>query len=375
MRESLAYKDIRPEQYLPREIVGSKAFNLEYYPGSYEREAIREDVVSYLGEYRLQVPKFHYQLQFSQGEEGLFALRDSFKGEPMVAKGARAIQERSLRGENVSREKAELVGIRRLEDQLRFGKTEDTILWASPPGPKEEGYGDYGFIYKGSLQEKNGVKKITMTAIRVENPNIDQFNFVLSQASGIEFKNKRAEDFLQNPILVEEQIDEKLFDNICKKQFAFLGTDEAQAKFNRIIARLSPLIEEVVDVIQKGNRREKIAAFRALENYTLMLKKGEDIFLKKDKPYVVQNSLSDILPQYNYVPPAAFGSCGGTLQSNNIFSLGQSLSSVLLGGEAIGPDRYGDRKFKCPSCRQTNIRPFNSLLPSCQHCGSTEVAC
>lgn len=41
----------------------------------------------------------------------------------------------------------------------------------------------------------------------------------------------------------------------------------------------------------------------------------------------------------------------------------------------FGKDSFGSRTFHCPECGETNIRPENQLLSSCQHCGSEKVAC
>lgn len=378
MNEQLAYNNASEFKKSPaKESVASKAFNLEYLPRALPRGLIRDDIISYLGEYRLQVPKFHYEYMFSRGESGKFELRDSHQGEAMTEKANRAIWERQSRGERITREKAELDGLRRLEDQLRFAKNGDSVLWASPPGPKEEGYGDYGFIYKGELKEVDGVRKLSMTAIRVESPTVEKFNNALIGLTGDKHTKTFAEEFLEDPRVVRQEVSDKVLDAVLKKEFSFLAEgDVRQQEFDRIIRRLSPIIEDVVDVMQNGTKVDRLAALRSLENYTLRLKEGDDFVQQEGRVYPLRRRLNDILPEYNFVPPVVAGSCGSTgeEQSNNILSIGSSLSSVRLGGD-MSKDIYGDRKFKCPSCSQSNIRPINELIAACQHCGSTEVAC
>jgi hypothetical protein len=46
----------------------------------------------------------------------------------------------------------------------------------------------------------------------------------------------------------------------------------------------------------------------------------------------------------------------------------------LTSENALQYDIYGSREFECPHCHQTNTRPENKLIATCQHCGN-DVRC
>src|SRR6185437_2097466 len=76
-----------------------------------------------------------------------------------------------------------------------------------------------------------------------------------------------------------------------------------------------------------------------------------------------------------YAPPKIAGSCG---LSGELTGSGQSLIIPMEYQQQFGTmqkDKYGERAFNCPSCKKENMRPYNTLLPRCQHCNSTKVAC
>lgn len=363
----------RFENPLPykREVVGSRAFNLEYF--SYSKDAeIRDDIISYLGEYRLKVKKFNYSLIFIRGEDGRYNMADPHRLEPMKVKAQRAILEKKMRGESTRREEAEYDGIGNLEDKITTSQIGDMILWSSPPAPKEEGYGNYGFIYSGEITDLNSLQiRVEMSAIRVEQPTIEQFN-KFKEMTGLGLsKFEKAEDFIRNPFVISSESGSPLLDVILKKCFSFNEDSQKEKKvFNKIMMKLDPLISDLIRIINRGKKQEKIDAFYALENYALELKnryeREEDekvIYIDDIKPRKLQYMIAD----YGYKPPVAHGSCSSTqeVKSNNIFSISSS----------IRHDKYGSRVFTCPSCGQINIRPEDELLSQCQHCGSKDVAC
>jgi hypothetical protein len=61
---------------------------------------------------------------------------------------------------------------------------------------REDGYGDYGFGYVGKL---NG-SVLEMTAIRLEDPQINDFNKATNALWENEYKT--AEDFLETPKVI-----------------------------------------------------------------------------------------------------------------------------------------------------------------------------
>lgn len=77
--------------------------------------------------------------------------------------------------------------------------------------------------------------------------------------------------------------------------------------------------------------------------------------------------------------PTGCGFSGGFGQDNGRV-LGSSrtpsnMSQFRNSENMSGEDKYGKRTFDCPDCHKTNERPYNELLPTCQHCGSSKVAC
>ncbi len=353
---------------MKEKIAGSIAFRLEYQPQVLEKE-IREDVISYLWEYRFSGQKYDYSLSFTDGK-----ITDIHRGESMVVKGERAVEDRKIRGLSTTREEAELVGIKRLEDQLSLLKNEGTIIWASPPGSTEDGYGDYGFLYVGKVRsDDSSNKEITMTAIRVESPTVKGFNEVFSDLLKDKVEAKNPEDFISAPLVLERQMDIGHIEEILHKVFLYEEKTKEKELFKRVLKRLNPLITDFTNFYGKASPEERQKALYALENYALILKAEENVLDKENVIYVSQKqeqSLVAIMPVLGYEPPKVLGSCGSTkTESNNIFGPKTILNSLLE------DDNYGSRAFKCPRCGQVNIRPKNELVSHCQYCGSNEVSC
>lgn len=63
--------------------------------------------------------------------------------------------------------------------------------------------------------------------------------------------------------------------------------------------------------------------------------------------------------------------CNG---GGSAFMVGTSLG-VREATLVYGSDEYGSLAFACPNCRKTNVRSKGQFLSSCQHCGSSDVAC
>ncbi|MCL5970067.1 MAG: hypothetical protein M1450_01000 [Patescibacteria group bacterium] len=356
--------------YKPREILGSKAFNLEYGEGFTDSE-LRADIISYLGEYRFKIQKYNYELEFSGDSLTGFKLRDTHRGEALGVKAERAVEEKKLRGENSAREEAELLGIKHLEDQLRFTKSGTTLVWMSPPGPREDGYGDYGFVYVGEVDKSSSLKtSLSMTAIRVESPTINQFNNTLSDLIEEDINYSEAEDFLQSPFVLKGKGKEDI-ENTLKKHFSFKVDSREREVFDKAIANLNPAINQFVDFVKHGNKEEKLKAFYAIENYALELK---DRYLNKEKAnekivyldeyrkYDNKDDFQGFIYLYgNKKPPVVSGSCGstGSVKSNDVFGNGyQALMKTVFGEE-------NNDKFECPRCKQKADGPVGNQCPNC----------
>lgn len=328
----------------------SDAFRIEYNKNTPD-QVVYDDVVSYLGEYRFSLPKYSYNLKFSEGK-----LRDPNRNDSMEELSQRAIDIKMKEERSFVREKAELRGSQRLNEQLRYAKTGSTIIWASPPGPKDDGYGDYGFVYFGkvdcnNLEEKN----IKMTAMRVENPSIVQFNRTI-QIFGDEKANyNTAEEFLANPYVFHQDLKEGYADAILEKVFSFKPNENEQETFRQIIKKMFPLIWDFIE-------SRSLRGLYSLENYALELKKDYERFEREGNVEITDFSLPkgirDIIGSYDHEPPRVAGSCGSTgnnsIKSSNIFN---SLSSL----NSLSESEW----FTCPKCNYKADGPIGNECPGC----------
>lgn len=366
-----------------REKLGSDAFNLEY-DSLPTRAELKRDIVSYLGEYRLQVQKFDYELSYSRdrNHRGEVTLRDKDKGESMQIKAKRTLESRGLEKKPTHREEAELAGLQSLNDQLRTSQEGDTVIWASPPGPKEQGYGEYGFLFVGKVKEAgNGEKNVKMTAIRVEKPKqtndidpwIFRFGNVVNAATGREDTYGTPEDFLAKPRVIHEDIAARTIDTLLQQSFQFTPDAEAREKMEAIIKRMDPLIEQFIDKMDTGSKSERLKAFYALENYALKLRElgqdnaGETVIYRSTELH--HDDLDQLTIQFGHRPPPVPGSCGNTegRSSGLSFLSGGDAVKNATGGSSES-DQYGPLTFTCTEGHQ-NTRPRGQLITKCQHDG------
>lgn len=371
-------RDRRLLQFQPREIVGSVAFDMEKEK-VYTDVEMRDDLVSYLGEYRLRVQKHDYELTFSYREGEGYRVRDIHRGEAMSVKSKRTLLDRTENGLPVYREMAEDAGIDSLDEQLLYAEDGDMVVWFSPPGPKDQGYGNYGFMFEGSVKVKvltDGMteKHILMTANRIEKPTIAQCNNAFFALTGEDISFINPEGFLANPRVVSGR--EVNVDEVLLKNFSFEVNEEEMLVNTQVIKTINPMIDEFVGVIKSGSREERITAFYALENYALELKerlmrkqeKGEEnvIYMSDYRDY---RYLADILHGYGYRPPIVAGSCGPTgedTRSNDIFADNyKDLMKAIFGDfkEMFGIE--DDEWFVCGACHYKATGPIGNQCPGC----------
>jgi hypothetical protein len=348
-------------------------FRLEYKEKVPDQALINE-IVSYLGEYRFRVPKFNYQLEFSGGR-----IKDPQKKELMLDTAERALSEKISNHKNYSRELAEKRGIESLEHQLNKAEKGDTIFWASPPGPEEEGYGDYGFVFVGRFSGK----ELQMTAVRIDSPKIEQFNEAMRLFTKEKTNYKTAEEFIANPKTIKEQFEEGYADALLNKAFLFKPNKEEQEKFNQIMLKMSPLIRDFVQSAKDPfkSKAEKIKELYSLENYALKLKAdySQPSILKENVVVDFRQipRLADIRGKYGYEPPKVAGSCPSANKSSNLFSKGSFINS-LLNNSLSGEQEW----FHCPNpkCGYVATGPIGNTCPGCgltkeQYAQETGISC
>lgn len=331
----------------PRERVGSDAFNLEYKKET-PKESLYDHIVSYIGEYRLRLQKYNYSLEYSAS-----GFVDPNTGESMLQIAESSIRDKRGRGLPIHREEAELKALGILKNVMPFTRKGDTIFWASPPGPKNEGYGTYGFLFVGKI---SGNQQVNMTAIRVDDPTLEQYSTAMTIFTGAPTSQYSADSVLRDPRILQEDMELSIVDKVLEYVFAYKVDEKEKAKFKRILGKLNPVIEDLIDFVKQGTNEEKLQAFYALENYALQLKAEEELGIVPN--YRVSESIEptrlvDIIDTHGYEPPKVAGSCGSTDSSNSLF--GSSLKKLLkeLGIEVKDcecPDGNPDNHYHCPDC-------------------------
>lgn len=330
----------------------SLAFRHEFYQDAKERQ-IRDDLVSYLGEYRFEVSEYHYRLGIVNG-----ILVDPNTGESMSLKAKKAIGFKKIRGLNVSREEADFAGFINLEKGLSerpFG----TVIWFSPPGPKAEGYGDYGFAFIG---KRNG-NELEMTAIRLEKPAISDFNKATSALWG-EKGYKKAEDLLRQPMVIDISLGKV-------KEFVHgnfeVQDEKSKTVFAKALEKLGGIIEEASLIIKNGTLEQKQKALHTVENLAIELKERLGSLFKENVVFMSDYRMSKLstfmeIDRYTNKPKLVAGSCGSTssknlFSSSNVFSKYSSLSSLLSSEE--------NEWFTCPRCNYKATGPVGDECPKC----------
>jgi predicted RNA-binding Zn-ribbon protein involved in translation (DUF1610 family) len=349
----------------------SIAFSPEFYKSNISDHAIRQDILSYLGEYRFQLPTYPYQIPLSQ--------------EQMKNSCLHAIDIKTQNGLNPTREKAELKGVISLESQLIHAETGDTVLWLSPPGPKNEGYGNYGFIFFGTVLPNESIR---MTAYRVEHgeklPQLEEYKMFLSRLGFDTQSFHNPKDFLKSPIVLKG-INPDLMRNrvVSELEEVFLFHQDPRLFQNYLYAthKLQPFIDEFIRMVHDNATPDELRkAMNSIENMAIKLKEGVIVletqyFQKPDK--IMRLNYQIVMQQYDQKPPMVGGSCGGSSQSNNPFSslniLSRGSLSELLSGSKSLSERYDD--YHCPKCgqeikgelKESDRSTWTKCCPQCGH--------
>lgn len=335
-------------------LTSSNSFRVDHRAEMTSGEMVN-DVETYIYEFRLKAQKKDYDLSLTL-QDGIWRLGDPVRNEPMATKAHRALMDRKLRGKPTHREEAEFAGITFLEQQLANADVGDSIIWFSPPGPEEEGYGDYGFGFTGEVVEDEiGKKTVKMTANRFEKPILEQYKQVFRLFTGADFNAQGADDFLRMPIVIGGGLNKQYIDMIFANIFGFFY-DEAEAiRIDDIYkTRIEHLALEYSLRYPNMSPAERIAAVHAMENIATEAKKyagvGVTIF-SNDAP----RNLNEARSSYDYEPEKVAGSCPVTKSNNpfasSIFSSAESFSN----GEscsACGRSKE-DNHYHCPDCRKS----------------------
>ncbi len=355
----------------------SVGFDLSNYnspiPDNYSQDEIyrrREDnigdnIIRYLGEYRLGVKydEFYYNLE-QDAENGFFLSSSHADPGPILNIYRRAISYKKERGLSVDREVAECLGFQKLQQRLADSPEGTLILWVSPPGPKADGYGDHSFTFIGQVEkDSDGEKRLRVIPYRNVLSLEDHKNYLKCFDEDAQHYTKDT-DFLENPVVIRQSESIQTPDDIV----SFIGeTERFNIEWrNRLIPLVMPLIGGFIQLVrEKASDEDLLKARYAIENFVLA-KKDYLLGINKNPQLVFENQPRVVFERYgNTAPPIVGGSCGASAN-------GETSSTF---NNTVLKDKYGPRTFECPNCGNTNLRPENELLSNCEHCGSDKVSC
>ncbi len=343
-----------PDNYSPDEI------------GRRREENISDNIIRYLGEYRLGVKydEFHYNLE-QDAESGDFFLSSPHADPgPILNIYRKAISYKKERGLPVDREVAECLGFQKLQEGLADAQEGTLILWVSPPGSKADGYGDHSFTFIGQIvKDPEGKKRLRIIPYRNVLSLEEHKNYLKYFNEDAQHYDKDT-DFLVNPVVIEQSEAIQTPDDII----SFIGeTERFNIEWrNKLTPLIMPLVGGFIQLVRENASDQQLLRARyAIEN--LVLGEKDYILGKKAKSHIVfEQSPNVIFDKYGDVaPPIVYGSCGASASGES----SSTFNNVFL------KDKYGSRTFSCPECGKTNIRPENELLFNCQHCGSDKVSC
>lgn len=341
------------QQYVakPRALVESGGFDV-LYPREIDERALRDDIFSYLAEYRLHVGRFDYGFIFVEDQNGM-RLLDSRIGESMQEKTKKAILQKRAEGGNSTREEADDFGLNETIRNISKANVGDGTWWASLPG---QDFGAYAFIYVGEIvrsievrdeitDEVIKIKNVEMSALRVEDPDILEFRREYQELTGQNFIARTPEDLLRRPVLILGRGKDQLETSV-REQFRVSGGDDEREWIERCRIEFDRLSDDFVELVRSGAPAEqRIAVIHTMEKHADRFRKehqkGETVLL-----FAYEPSLADL--QYYYKDTAlehASGSCPMNNKSSNIFeSKLESLNKSLFG------EKYEFQEGKCVGC-------------------------
>lgn len=272
---------------------------------------------------------------------------------------------RKAEGENrvdKKREEAEIEGFLKIQDALCNPNTQmgTMMLSISPKGSKESLY-QHNFYDIFTLKQAQGKRFIEAR----------RYSSALSYE---EYKDKLklllhivdAPDdayFLSHPVKIDPSTSLRVFFENADQIHSYLHKNHDFMKiedFEKILLSLEGLKREYII-------RRNPHILDAIMNKADIKAGFYDDFIIPSTLLTVDQEI-DFLGRQPVRPVAAgCGSSGSVSGDKKSFPF--SVSDFGMS------DKYGDRKFECPECGKTNVRPENQLVLKCQHCNSSRVAC
>lgn len=254
--------------------------------------------------------------------------------------------------QDLEREEAELVGFAKIEKILGDLRTLDETMMVSISPKGKDGSNYQHNFYDVFTKRGNQIEARRYSA----GLSWTEFGDLAKQLGFA----KQVDDvsFLANPIEVKDE-NLKTPDSVhgyFHKEHGYLSEED----FNLILKVCLPFVLSYADNPSGVSFNAALnIADQAMRNFP-EIKSGKLIYLNK-----VTNS---IILEWGKLPVRkTMTGCGS--------SGGASIESKPFSVSDLAEDKYGSRKFDCPDCGRVNIRPKDQLIPKCQKCGSSKVAC
>ena len=335
-----------PDNYSQEEILERRKAN------------IRENIIRYLGEYRLGVKydEFHYNFE-QDAESGDFFLSSPHADPgPILNIYRKAISYKEERGLPIDREVAECLGFQKLQEGLADAQEGTLILWVSPPGPKADGYGDHSFTFIGQVvKDPEGEKRLRIIPYRNVLSFEEHKEYLKYFNKDAQFFNKDTH-FLANPVIIEQSEAIQTPDDII----SFIGeTERFNIEWrNKLTPLIMPLIGGFIQLVrEKASNGELNRTRNAIENYVISIRPHLLNQETTERNNINIEQTDVIFDKFGReAPPIAYGSCGSSattlmeFHENSEKNWEYSHGDCVVCGEKntmVGPCKI------CKSCEKT----------------------
>ena len=350
-------------------------------------------LITHIGErLNVQLSTFRYDLR-----DGVMYGENT--DEPFIDMIARGRDYRKIHGNAADhpREQAEVEEIAAIQKAL--GNDESSIgtmmLAISPPGEEGSMY-SHNFYDIFTLKEDEKKNRYIETRRYSSALSNEEYIKKIAELQPDYFKEKTNEMSL-DAFLLSHPLSKNALSQFTTPDdiHTFLHQEHphmSEEDFNQVIQICTPLILSYINTLcsTPGDKQFLDITFNAILNKAdapHQIESWENVSTRRHREIGIESSFSGIPSRADItrlgmqeVRTVQTG-CGG--------SGGVNVETDIFGGTAkrkpgntspfsvseFGEDKYGSRTFECPSCHRTNERPYNELVPECQHCQSKDVAC
>jgi hypothetical protein len=324
---------------------------------------VSSQMETHLGE-RFNISVSEYEYDIKNGE-----IWGKDMDEPFLKSLKRGRDYRKVHGQEVDkrREEAEVTGFSKIEKLLT---DEDTptgtmMLSISPPGLEGSTYAHNFYDVFTLAERENGEKYIKANRF-ASSLSPEEYRDKISAFAKLDIDSEDVSaSFLEQPIPVQNTLTSQDLHNYLQKEHGFMEKEEFARLLNGCRAAIDGYARAIIEQPENDYLHKTL--------FNTVLNKADALLAREEEPEeFYRPTLKDDVAKYSGRPVrevmTGCGFSGGYEVSKEIMNSPFSVSSY-------GKDKYGERTFKCPSCNKENIRPYNTLLPACQHCKSTKVAC